>query len=157
MARARSVADALRGRSRTASRSLDVSRTWLSRSAALETGRPAERTAFHVRSRIDWYERRLGDIGPYPKRGRHDDLQSLAGIAAGVISAVYVGTDPVDAASTTLVLVLGAFVLAQYPLYKMIGVGDFGVKDNLYVAFLTFTLWFISYTVLATSGVELVV
>jgi len=39
----------------------------------------------------------------------------------------------------------------------MIGVGDFGVKDNLYVAFLTFTLWFISYTVLATSGVELVV
>jgi len=82
---------------------------------------------------------------------------SLAGIAAGVISAAYVGTDPVDAASTTLVLVLGAFVLAQYPLYKMIGVGDFGVKDNLYVAFLTFTLWFISYTVLATSGVELVV
>jgi len=83
-------------------------------------------------------------------------LAGIAGIAAGVISAVYVGTDPVDAASTTLVLVLGAFVLAQYPLYKMIGVGDFGVKDNLYVAFLTFTLWFIS-TVLATSGVELVV
>jgi len=81
----------------------------------------------------------------------------LAGIAAGVVSAAYVGTDPVDAASTTIVLVMGAFVLAQYPLYKAIGVGDFGVKDNLYVAFLTFTLWFISYTVLATSGVQLVV
>lgn len=80
----------------------------------------------------------------------------LAGIAAGVVSAAYVGTTVAAAQSTTVVLVLGAFVLAQYPLYKVIGVGDFGVKDNLYVAFLTFTLWFISYTVLATSGVQLV-
>ncbi|WP_128904220.1 EMC6-like membrane protein [Halorubrum amylolyticum] len=81
----------------------------------------------------------------------------LAGIAAGVVSAAYAGTTVAAAQSTTVALVLGAFVLAQYPLYKAIGVGDFGVKDNLYVAFLTFTLWFISYTVLATSGVELVV
>jgi len=80
----------------------------------------------------------------------------LAGIAAGVVSAAFVGTSPTDAASTTVVLVLGAFVVAQFPLYKVIGVGDFGVKDNLYVAFLTFTLWFISYTVLATSSVQLV-
>ncbi|QKY16180.1 hypothetical protein [Halorubrum sp. CBA1229] len=80
----------------------------------------------------------------------------LAGIAAGVVSAAYVGTTVAAAQSTTVVLVLGAFVLAQYPLYKVIGIGDFGVKDNLYVAFLTFTLWFISYTVLATSGVQLV-
>ena len=80
----------------------------------------------------------------------------LAGIAAGVVSAAYVGTTVAAAQSTTVVLVLGAFVLAQFPLYKIIGVGDFGVKDNLYVAFLTFTLWFISYTVLATSGVQLV-
>lgn len=79
----------------------------------------------------------------------------LAGIAAGVVSAMYVGTDVAAAESTTLVLVMGAFVLVQYPLYKVIGVGDFGVKDNLYVAFLTFTLWFISYTVLATSTVQL--
>ncbi|GAB3701547.1 hypothetical protein GCM10028858_16950 [Halorubrum pallidum] len=81
---------------------------------------------------------------------------ALAGIAAGVVSAAYVGTDPVDAGSTTLVVVLAAFVLVQYPLYKVIGVSDFGAKDNLYVAFLTFTLWFISYTVLAVSGVDLV-
>ena len=80
----------------------------------------------------------------------------LAGIAAGVVSAAYVGTTVAAAQSTTAVLVLGAFVLVQYPLYKVIGVGDFGVKDNLYVAFLTFTLWFISYTVLATAGVRLV-
>ena len=37
-----------------------------------------------------------------------------------------------------------------------IGVDDFGVKDNLHVAFLTFTLGVIGYTVLATSGVQLV-
>ena len=79
----------------------------------------------------------------------------LAGIAAGVVSAAFVGTDPADAASTTAVVVLGAFLLVQYPVYKAVGVGDFGVKDNLYVAFLTFTLWFISYTVLLTSAVDL--
>jgi hypothetical protein len=79
----------------------------------------------------------------------------LAGIAAAVVSAVYVGTDPAAAASTTAVFVLGAFVVAQYPIYKAVGVGDLGIKDNLYVAFLTFTLWFISYTVLLTSGVDL--
>jgi len=77
----------------------------------------------------------------------------LAGIAAGVVSTVYVGTGDAAATSTTAVLVMGAFVLVQYPLYKIIGVGDFGVKDNLYVAFMTFTLWFISYTVLLTSEV----
>ena len=77
----------------------------------------------------------------------------LAGIAAGVVSAAYVGTGDAAATSTTAVLVMGVFVLIQYPLYKVIGVGDFGVKDNLYVAFMTFTLWFISYTVLLTSAV----
>ena len=82
---------------------------------------------------------------------------ALAGIAAGVVSAAYVGTDPVDAGNTTIVVVLAAFVLLQYPVYKVIGVSDFGAKDNLYVAFLTFTLWFISYSVLAVSGVDLVV
>ncbi|GAB6879720.1 hypothetical protein JCM17823_19940 [Halorubrum gandharaense] len=79
----------------------------------------------------------------------------LAGIAAGVVSAAYVGTTPEAAGETTAVLVMGVFVLAQYPIYKVIGVGDFGVKDNLFVAFLTFTLWFISYTILLTSAVNL--
>ena len=82
-------------------------------------------------------------------------ITCLAGIAAGIVSAVYVGTDPADVAGTTPVIVMGVFVLVQYPLYKVIGVGDFGAKDNLFVAFLTFTLWFISYTILATAAVDL--
>ncbi|RAW44153.1 hypothetical protein DQW50_15835 [Halorubrum sp. 48-1-W] len=79
----------------------------------------------------------------------------LAGIAAGVVSAVYVGTDPADAADTMALVVFGAFVFLQYPVYSVFGVdiADFGVKDNFYVAFMTFTLWFISYTVLLTSAV----
>ena len=79
----------------------------------------------------------------------------LAGIAAGVASAIYVGTTPADAGETMAVLVMGVFVLVQYPIYKLIDVGEFGVKDNLYVAFMTFTLWFISYTILLTSAVTL--
>ncbi len=79
----------------------------------------------------------------------------LAGIAAGVVSALYVGTDPADAGSTMAVLVMGVFVIVQYPLYELIGVKDLGIKDNLYVMFMTFTLWFISYTILLTSAVTL--
>lgn len=37
-----------------------------------------------------------------------------------------------------------------------IGIGDFGIKVNAYIAFLIFTLGFINFTVLATSGVQLV-
>jgi|GEM_PF-5111347 len=37
-----------------------------------------------------------------------------------------------------------------------IGVGDFGVKDNLYIALLMFTLGLNSDTVLETPGVRLV-
>ena len=35
----------------------------------------------------------------------------LAGIAAGVVSALYVGTDPADAGSTIAVLIMGVFVI----------------------------------------------
>lgn len=84
-------------------------------------------------------------------------IACLAGVVAGLTSAWYVGTSPEAAASTTAVILLGAFVILQFPLYQVIGVdiGDFGVKDNLYVTFMTFTLWFISYAVLLASSVQL--
>jgi len=84
-------------------------------------------------------------------------LACLGGILAGLASAVVVGTTPEAAADIQAVLVMGIAVFAQYPLLKLIGVdtGEFGIKDNLYVAFMTFCLWFITYSVLLTSAVEL--
>jgi hypothetical protein len=51
--------------------------------------------------------------------------------------------------------VLAVALFAQYPILKLVGVEieEFGIKDNLYVGFMTFTFWFISYTVLLSTGV----
>ena len=84
-------------------------------------------------------------------------IACLAGIGAAIVSAGYVGTSPADGGSTTALVVLAGFVVAQFPILKVIGVDvtDFGVKDNLYVAFMTFTLWFITLGILLTEGVVL--
>jgi hypothetical protein len=83
-------------------------------------------------------------------------LACLMGIAAGLVSAFVVGTTPQAAASTTALVVMAAFVVGQFPILQLIGIdiGEFGLKDNLYVSFMTFTLWFISYAVLLTSAVS---
>ena len=84
-------------------------------------------------------------------------LACLAGVVAALVSGVVVGTSPAAATDTRSVAVLAAFVFVQYPAFKGIGIDTdgFGAKDHLYVAFMTFTLWFISFTVLLSSGVSL--
>ena len=81
----------------------------------------------------------------------------LAGIAAAFASALYLGVSAEAAASTLAVVILGAFVMLQFPVLKLVGIdiGDFGVKDNLYVTFMAFTLWFITYTILLSTRVEI--
>jgi len=75
---------------------------------------------------------------------------TLLGAAAGVISRLVTSgpSDPVG------LVVLAVFVAVQLPLYKGLGidVDDFGVKDNLYVVFMTFVLWFITWSLLMTAG-----
>ena len=82
-------------------------------------------------------------------------LACLCGIAAALVSGVVVGTSPEAASDVLSVAVLAAFVVVQYPVLRVVGVdvADFGVKDHLYVAFMTFALWFISYAILLTAGV----
>ena len=84
-------------------------------------------------------------------------LSTLAGVAAAFASGVVVGTDPTAATDIRSVFVLLGFILAQFPLLQIAGVdvNDFGVKDYLYVFFMTFTLWFITYAILLTAGVSL--
>ncbi|MGZ0747778.1 MULTISPECIES: EMC6-like membrane protein [unclassified Haloparvum] len=84
-------------------------------------------------------------------------IACLGGIAAAIVSAAFVGTTPEAASSMTSLAVLTAFILVEIPVMYMAGVDitEFGAKDNLYVAFMTFTLWFISYAVLLSSSVQL--
>ncbi|WP_424016579.1 hypothetical protein ACOZ4N_11800 [Halorientalis pallida] len=86
-------------------------------------------------------------------------LASIAGIGAAVASsAATAGMDPAVAATndTALLVVLGA-ILVQFPILKLLGidVDDFGAKDYLYVGFMTFSLWFVSWGVLLTANTSL--
>jgi hypothetical protein len=84
-------------------------------------------------------------------------LACLSGVAATVVSSVVVGTDVAAATGELPLFVVAATVLAQYPVLYAIGVdvSEFGVKDNLYVAFMTFSLWFLTYAVVLSTGASL--
>lgn len=83
-------------------------------------------------------------------------LAAILGIVAAFGSLVAVGnaTPTEIATSTVAVYVLVVCIAVQYPLLKATGIVDeFSGKDIVYVAFMTFTLWFISLTILLTAGV----
>jgi len=84
-------------------------------------------------------------------------LACLAGVVAALASARFVGTDAAAAASQQSIFIVVALVLAQFPILRVVGIdiSEFGAKDHLYVAFMTFTLWFITFGVLLTEGVPL--
>jgi hypothetical protein len=84
-------------------------------------------------------------------------LTCLAGIAAGLVCGVVLGTSAQAADNALSLAVVGAFLLAQFPVLKAIGVDveGFGAKDYLYVSFMTFTLWFITYAILLSAEVQL--
>jgi hypothetical protein len=77
-------------------------------------------------------------------------LASLLGIAAGVASTA-MASGPNDRLG---LYILGAAVLVQIPVYMAVGmdVDAFGVKEYLYIAFITFSLWFVSWGILLTAG-----
>ena len=83
-------------------------------------------------------------------------IACLAGLGAAVGSATIFGTTAAAAVGTGQALLVATAVLIQFPILKIVGVdiADFGIKDNLYIAFMTFCLWFITYTVLLTSAVS---
>jgi hypothetical protein len=85
-------------------------------------------------------------------------LACIAGIAAAmgsyVITGVGSGTEPAVAATDSQALyLLIAAIVVQFPILHVIGVKfeDMSTKDYLYVAFMTFSLWFISFGIMLTA------
>ncbi|HET7323872.1 MAG TPA: hypothetical protein VFJ06_06040 [Halococcus sp.] len=81
-------------------------------------------------------------------------LAALAGIVAGLVSSVLTGgvaTDPVG------LYPLAAAIFLQLPALRLLGIDveDFSAKDNLYVAFMAFCFWFVTWTVLLTAHTTL--
>ncbi len=84
-------------------------------------------------------------------------LACLAGVVAALVSARLVGTGVEDAVSRQSLLIVGGLTAAQLPILRAIGidVSEFGAKDYLYVVFMTFVLWFVTFGVLLTEGVPI--
>jgi uncharacterized membrane protein len=84
-------------------------------------------------------------------------LATISGVIAALLSGVLFGTTPAAAGNTQALILLGVFVVVQFPIHRLIGidVDDYGPKDYLYIAFMTFTLWFITYAIVLTAGVPL--
>lgn len=85
-------------------------------------------------------------------------IACLMGVVAAVVSAA-VASGATDALG---VYVLAGAVIVQFPLFRVLEktgldlrADDFGVKDYLYVFFMTFSLWFVCWTILLTTEVTL--
>jgi len=81
-------------------------------------------------------------------------LSALLGVAAALASATWVGVSEAAAQNTqALAVVLGA-IFVQYVLINAAGIyeeDEFGTKHYLFVAFMTFALWFVTWGILLTA------
>jgi len=86
----------------------------------------------------------------HPKSVVVTGLTAALGIGAGVASSV-LGLAP---ESRTALVILGAAILVQFPVLYVAGVDveDFSTKDYLYVGFMTFSLWFVTWSILLTTA-----
>lgn len=81
-------------------------------------------------------------------------LASISGIVAGFASALLVGTTTPAAKSQMGLTIMLAFVVVQLPLLYLMGYKLDGVKDTLFVAFMTFSLWYITWAILLINHVR---
>jgi hypothetical protein len=94
-----------------------------------------------------------GGLSPYMRSVTVTTGAMSAGILAVLVSNIQAsGLDDLSG-----VLWLVAAIVVQFTLYSAVGIdtSEFGAKDYLYIGFMTFTLWFISWGILLTAGVEL--
>jgi hypothetical protein len=81
-------------------------------------------------------------------------LASVMGVAAALLSAALTAGAADPASDPLGVYALAGAILVQFPLLRLVGVdvADFGAKDYLFVGFMTFSLWFVCWAILLTTG-----
>lgn len=82
-------------------------------------------------------------------------IAALAGVAAAIGSALLTGDMEATAAAseTAPQLLLVATIGVQLPIYTRVYDDWGGAKDYLFVVFMTFSLWFVTWGVILTTGV----
>lgn len=75
-------------------------------------------------------------------------IASIAGVAAGIFSQLLAS----GAADPIAVIILIAIIIVQFPLLKFSGIVEsFSKKDQLFIGFMTFSLWFVTWGILLTT------
>jgi hypothetical protein len=101
-------------------------------------------------------ETEAGGMDPHFRSVTVTSLAALVGIAAAVVSSMLTGDLAPAAAATngTAQAVVVAAIALQLPLLRVTGLmkEDFGAKDLLFIALVTFSMWFITWGILLTSG-----
>ena len=95
-----------------------------------------------------------GRFSPHMRGLTVTALASLMGVAAAVVSSVVTAGASTPATDPMGTYVLAGAILVQFPVLKVVGIDveDFGAKDYLYVAFMTFSLWFVCWGILLSTG-----
>lgn len=79
-------------------------------------------------------------------------IASLSGVVAGTLSQAYAASagDPIAYG------ILLALIVIQYPVYSVTGIVDeYSNRDYLFIAFMTFTLWFVTWAIFLTTETEI--
>lgn len=86
-------------------------------------------------------------------------LAALLGVGAALLSATVTGDLPPDEAATDqrAIMIVLAAILIQLPIVKGSGIYDpdeLGPKHYLFIAFMTFSLWFVTWGILLTAEAQ---
>ncbi len=77
-------------------------------------------------------------------------IATVSGILGGVVSGALAS----GSGDQIALGVLLAAIVIQFPVFYLVGldVAEFSTKDKIYVGFMTFTMWFVSWGILLTAG-----
>lgn len=80
-------------------------------------------------------------------------IASISGIIAGLLSSTF-AAGPDDLVG---VAIMAIAIFVQFPIYRVAGIAveNFGIKDYLYIAFMTFSFWFVTWGILMTTEASL--
>jgi len=84
-------------------------------------------------------------------------VASLAGVAAALASTqltAEIATPSAAAVAAAPKIALAAAIIVQFPIFRLLGydLDEFSIKDYLFVAFMTFSLWYVTWGIILSSG-----
>ncbi|MDJ1432127.1 hypothetical protein [Halostagnicola sp. A-GB9-2] len=85
-------------------------------------------------------------------------LSALLGVAAAFACLYLYGTGEGGAENQEALLVVLGAIIIQFPLIQVSGIyneDEFGFKHYLFIGFMTFALWFVTWGILLTTEVTI--